>query len=1265
MANEQNSDHKGGNPSCHADESRYSASPRSIPSIGYEIWASKPAASRASHHHPTLAVAALSQPETTAVSTRAPCAIPTGLERRSGDPDPKLVTAMAMAMHIARQKNQPLQHNIRHFMHFITSKHRPRPGCGLRQANDGLRCHLLSSLIPCERAHGARSFLHPAWLPTSKRQYSRHHKRQNQPCTSPLAGGVQRLSSLPALDTDCWPIAWAALRWERGRCIAGGIAQSVWGIVMLAIAEPQSKNEQQSLAMSNLRDTTGFWPRVRSCDGIGLALHSHHIKQTQPAGGVWEPGCRQPPRQGQQATQIKGTRSNMQTVFWTEYPFGTSLQRTTGTTAATSLPYNTEYISNVRLMKTPWPLSTYQSAPGLPSRLVCTPVYDFLKSQSQVEDAFDNVSNPIFGSDQPQINHTVVAPYSQSQFFRFWDLSKGLSTFLTALPRADGFGSGGAACANTLISLLPKKGLLPEVETVVNGLDQNALNQQLCSNGCFVLKSGLQTLPDKANPRRIHRTQLFQNTRTEEKHPMVNAVSVYIGSTIIECCGRGIKPSWKLSDWLNPRTPRHTHEGSLGHVTDVSCDRAIDGWLEESKAKGKQQQSSSAWFLQPKAWESLGWTFESCSLPSHSSTDSRGYVKYLSLRRSRTLFRTRTRMRYLNSVRIGLKGVGVSAADGIAALAHNSTFACLPLLPSRRLPDPPYCLGWLLDRNFGGGEGAWTGSRKDKQGSAITSGLPWLLLSWPTPQSPLHENIVCPSIHLIRRHTRQTHHQLDTRHAHTRTLAYELEPELQQPVAEPYAPLQLCDTPPFAFVTGVPFPVKMSRSHDMLDKAAGICRINGAFLGRGREHERWISPINNKMLNREIRELEIFKSRLLTDDEGWSSKRFRKIQDSRYNFLGVIAVLPFTTSGTLILKVGGICRILNPSPVYHVPSLNLLRSGNDGQPGQRPLRTRVGTRPPVPTPGLVDGGLFFIYDLSAARALQATMKGLGWEVYPVSISIIRRRRARPPFGQFHLHYVHHNRPGPGWEPTSSRGAQCFSHLFHSSSCILVTFFLVQTPIHAVLLAHPQVPPRASIISPLPAKGNATEAILGPGPDWGVGTDGVVLRPWSRWAIPSSFLFLIDGLLQGIKHPWAVRFFLSSPVQFTLLYYGYLTSTSLPTNLLSVKVSTFQCAQITVLICPIWPVAGSSSSSSSTLLSHFLFWHHICAPLPVKLPAQDLFPSSKIYKRTAIPPCIYLQHHRPSSHSSCLLIHGWDHLTITSASFYRFYFFTPLSVVDEQ
>ncbi|KAI3559441.1 hypothetical protein CABS03_05184 [Colletotrichum abscissum] len=206
MANEQNSDHKGGNPSCHADESRYSASPRSIPSIGYEIWASKPAASRASHHHPTLAVAALSQPETTAVSTRAPCAIPTGLERRSGDPDPKLVTAMAMAMHIARQKNQPLQHNIRHFMHFITN---------------------------------------------------------------------------------------------------ATLAQSVWGIVMLAIAEPQSKNEQQSLAMSNLRDTTGFWPRVRSCDGIGLALHSHYIKETQPAGGVWEPGCRQPPRQGQQVITLR------------------------------------------------------------------------------------------------------------------------------------------------------------------------------------------------------------------------------------------------------------------------------------------------------------------------------------------------------------------------------------------------------------------------------------------------------------------------------------------------------------------------------------------------------------------------------------------------------------------------------------------------------------------------------------------------------------------------------------------------------------------------------------------------------------------------------------------------------------------------------------------------------------------------------------------------------------------------------------------------
>lgn len=187
---EQSIDHKGGNPPCHADESLYSASPRSIPSIGYEIWASKPAASRASLHHSTHAVAALSQPETTTVPTRALCAILTGLERRSGDPDPKLVTAMAMAMHIAQQKNQPLQHNIRHFMHFITSKHQPHPGwsvllhkparilfpkictwaiqqySSLRRANDGLRCRLLSSLVPRERAHEARSFLHPACLPT-------------------------------------------------------------------------------------------------------------------------------------------------------------------------------------------------------------------------------------------------------------------------------------------------------------------------------------------------------------------------------------------------------------------------------------------------------------------------------------------------------------------------------------------------------------------------------------------------------------------------------------------------------------------------------------------------------------------------------------------------------------------------------------------------------------------------------------------------------------------------------------------------------------------------------------------------------------------------------------------------------------------------------------------------------------------------------------------------------------------------------------------
>ncbi|KXH55071.1 hypothetical protein CSAL01_11796 [Colletotrichum salicis] len=39
------------------------------------------------------------------------------------------------------------------------------------------------------------------------------------------------------------------------------------------------------------------------------------------------------------------------------------------------LAYST-YNSDVRLMKLPWSLSTYQSAPGLPSRLVCTPVYD-------------------------------------------------------------------------------------------------------------------------------------------------------------------------------------------------------------------------------------------------------------------------------------------------------------------------------------------------------------------------------------------------------------------------------------------------------------------------------------------------------------------------------------------------------------------------------------------------------------------------------------------------------------------------------------------------------------------------------------------------------------------------------------------------------------------------------------------------------------------------------------------------------------------------
>lgn len=78
-----------------------------------------------------------------------------------------------------------------------------------------------------------------------------------------------------------------------------------------------------------------------------------------------------------------------------------------------------------------------------------------------------------------------------------------------------------------------------------------------------------------------------------------------------------------------------------------------------------------------------------------------------------------------------------------------------------------------------------------------------------------------------------------------------------------------------------------------------------------------------------------------------------------------------------------ICRILNPSPVYYVPSLNLLRSGNDGQPGQRPLRTRVGTRPPVPAPGLVDGGLFFFMSI-----VQISM------LFSLLIQILRRLRRR-------------------------------------------------------------------------------------------------------------------------------------------------------------------------------------------------------------------------------------------------------------------------------
>ncbi|OHE94559.1 hypothetical protein CORC01_10087 [Colletotrichum orchidophilum] len=115
----QGSDRNGGH--IHAHESRCSASPRSIPSIGCEIWASKPAASRTAHHHPTHAVAGYSQPKTTAVPTRVLCAIPAGLERLSDAPDPKLVAAMAMSMHIARQKNHYNMRNCRHFINKQTT----------------------------------------------------------------------------------------------------------------------------------------------------------------------------------------------------------------------------------------------------------------------------------------------------------------------------------------------------------------------------------------------------------------------------------------------------------------------------------------------------------------------------------------------------------------------------------------------------------------------------------------------------------------------------------------------------------------------------------------------------------------------------------------------------------------------------------------------------------------------------------------------------------------------------------------------------------------------------------------------------------------------------------------------------------------------------------------------------------------------------------------------------------------------------------------
>lgn len=148
------------------------------------------------------------------------------------------------------------------------------------------------------------------------------------------------------------------------------------------------------------------------------------------------------------------------------------------------------------------------------------------------------------------------------------------------------------------------------------------------------------------------------------------------------------------------------------------------------------------------------------------------------------------------------------------------------------------------------------GSMADKQGSAVTSRLPWLALLAPSRPGPglalIHPPKRRPSIHLRypRAHTVHTirlrAHTLSLAlfltHAHT--LAYGLEPELEQPAAKD-APIAPTVTHHRAiFQLGVPFlstclqvmtysTYALSRLSHFLTmctkkKTTGICKINGA-----------------------------------------------------------------------------------------------------------------------------------------------------------------------------------------------------------------------------------------------------------------------------------------------------------------------------------------------------------------------------------------------------------------------------------------------------